>query len=87
MTQVFKIDLDGYYVGPVILQLGENIPNDCVNIKPPNGLYKAKFVNGTWIEGLTQLEIDLINNQPKTKSELDILKETVDQLVLASLMG
>lgn len=75
MKQVYKIDSEGYYVKPMLV---ENTPSNCVEEAPPNGLYKAKFVDGQWVEGLSQSEVDEIKNTPQPKTEIELLKEKQD---------
>jgi hypothetical protein len=56
MKQVFKIDSNGFYVEPVILQDNDKTRSDCVETMPPS-LFKAKFLDGAWVEGATAKEI------------------------------
>ncbi|MCM3763438.1 hypothetical protein [Neobacillus niacini] len=87
MKTVYKIDADGYLLDCVILKPDEKLPEDCVDVPMPEGIFlPAKFENGEWKSTLTQEEIDRLLNSPKIKTELEILKETVDQLVLDNLM-
>jgi hypothetical protein len=83
MKQVFKIDSNGLYVEPVILQDNEKTPMDCVETMPPS-LFKAKFLDGTWVEGATAKEITDIKNVPQPVSELDELKKN-QELMQAAL--
>jgi hypothetical protein len=80
LKQVFRFDENGYFLEPVILKDNETIPNDCTDGRPPNGLYKPKFVDGAWVHGLTQEEIDAIVNVPKPISETELLKKQVADL-------
>lgn len=66
------IDADGFYIGDVLE--GSGVTPD-VTVICPDGLFKAKWNGTEWVEGLTQAEIDAIKNAPKTKTELDIVKE------------
>ncbi|MEH7093930.1 hypothetical protein [Neobacillus vireti] len=86
MKQVFRFDNKGYYVEPVILKDNDVIPPNCTDIEPTGSYFRGKFENGRWIEGATQKEIDDLKNTPIPKSPLEILQETVDQLVLDNLM-
>jgi hypothetical protein len=49
MKQVYKIDIDGYYLEPVIIGDEEKLPDDCVYEQPPS-FYKAKWQYGEWLE-------------------------------------
>jgi len=73
--QVFKIDENGYYIGPIIIRKDEEVPEGCIEVQPPNGLYRAKWVNDEWVEDMTQEEIEAENNKPKepTQDELIML--------------
>jgi hypothetical protein len=53
MKQVYRINELGEYVEPVILQDGEAIPLDCVEVIPTEGLFKAKWDGTTWVESAT----------------------------------
>jgi hypothetical protein len=75
MKQVFRINEIGEYVEPVILRDGDEIPIDCVEDMPTEGLFKAKWNGTAWEEGLTQTEIDAIKNAPVQPSELDNVKK------------
>jgi len=43
MRQVYQIDKIGNYVEPVILSDTEELPEDCVELSPPDGMYKARY--------------------------------------------
>lgn len=75
--QVYKIDNNGFYIEPVILSANENAPNDCIEIQPPQGLYRAKWTGTEWIEDMSQEEIEALNNQPKEPTENEILRDYV----------
>lgn len=83
---VYRFDEQGFYKEPVKLKKDESVPIDCTIIPLPEVNYKPRFVNGEWVEALSQTEIEALKNAPREKSELEILKETVDQLVLDNLM-
>lgn len=63
MTQVFQIDEKGYYVKPVDIIGGGDIPDNCVEVRPPNGLYKAKWDESNWVEGMSHEEIEELRNK------------------------
>lgn len=88
--QVYKINSDGYLVEIYIKDFDENedYPVDFVDSKlgrvltidPPNGLYKPKWTGTEWIEGLTQTEIEELNNvvqEPTTVERLQQLETLV----------
>jgi hypothetical protein len=53
MVEVYRFDSNGIYIEPLQLNDNENIPDDCTEIKPEDGLFKAKFVDGAWVESET----------------------------------
>lgn len=63
MKQVFKFDIDGFYLCPVIIDDNEPIPSDCTNIKPPNGLYKGQFKNNIWVEAEDQSVLNTLKSE------------------------
>jgi hypothetical protein len=83
MKQVVRIDSAGFYVEPVILEDNDKVPSDCVESVPPS-LYKAKYVDGAWVEGASQTEIDALINAPQPVSELEQLKRN-QELMQAAL--
>jgi hypothetical protein len=84
MKQVVRIDSAGFYVEPVILEDNvKEVPSDCVESAPPS-LYKAKYVDGAWVEGASQAEIDALINAPQPVSELEQLKRN-QELMQAAL--
>jgi hypothetical protein len=87
MKQVFRYDENGFYVEPVILQEGEEIPSDCIEKQPQEGLHKAQLVNGEWVETLSQEEINQLLNAPQPLSELDKLKKDQTDLVFTLMMN
>lgn len=87
MKRVFKVASDGLYVEDVLLNDGEAVPHDCTEVEIPEvGLYHPRLVSGKWVEGMPQTEIDALKAHTPPKSELEQLRETVDQLVLDNLM-
>ena len=80
MRQVYEIDKNGYFVKDVILQRDREIPADCVEVRPPQPCYNPRWNGIEWVEEGTPPE-----PQPKPKSQLEILQETVDMLVLDNL--
>jgi len=73
MRKVLKIDINGYFIEDVVLQDNETTPSGCIETPCPDGFYKPKWDGSKWIEGLTQAEIDTLNNQPLEPSEADRL--------------
>jgi hypothetical protein len=78
MKQVYRFNENGFYIEPVLISENDDIPLDCTNIKPNDGLYKAKFINGQWNESLTDDEINAIKNTPIQPTEIETLKAKQD---------
>ncbi|BAD63883.1 hypothetical protein ABC1345 [Shouchella clausii KSM-K16] len=74
MRQFYRIDDDGYYIEPIVLEAVENPKGDTytdpdTGLKyelPPNTVidpfpsdqFRSRFVDGEWIEGATPEEIE-----------------------------
>lgn len=86
LKQVYKIDSNGFYIEPVIIQDNEPIPSNCVEEMPIKGLYKPKQENGKWVEGLTLEEIEAVKNQPQPPNEIEQLKKQQADLVFELMM-
>jgi hypothetical protein len=85
MKQVYEYDINGFFVGVQIVE--DNVlPANCTQTKPPDGLFKAQFVNGTWVETKPQEEIDAILNAPRPKSQLELIQEALDDLILGGAL-
>lgn len=89
MRQVYKIDSQGLYIEPVLLNEGEVLPPECVEVKPVNGLYKHKWNGKEWVEGLPVEEVEEIKNRPaplSSKEENEQLKKRVEEAENAILI-
>lgn len=80
MKQVYRIDNQGFYIEPVILEENDKLTPDCVEEIPTMGLYRAQYVDGRWAEGMPQEEIEAIKNTPQPLAELEQLKKQVADL-------
>lgn len=87
MRQVFQFDANGFLLDPMLVGDDDKIPNDCTDIQPADGFYKAQFVNGTWIEGATQEEIDTIKNTPQPLSDIDQLRKQQADLTFTLMLN
>ncbi|NET38614.1 MAG: hypothetical protein F6K19_42585 [Cyanothece sp. SIO1E1] len=57
----YSIDKDGFFQGQVILSSKKGVdPLLLIETRPPDGLYKAKWIGEGWIEGATLDEIQAI---------------------------
>jgi hypothetical protein len=64
LTKVIRIDENGSFVEDIWINSEDPVPYDCIAIEVPEGLYKPRWLNGEWTEGLSQEEIDAIRNVP-----------------------
>jgi hypothetical protein len=87
LKQVYRIDINGYFIEPVVLDENEEVPSDCVDITPTDGLYKAQFMNGQWGEGMSKNNIDAIKNTPQPLSELEQIKKQQADLTFTLMLN
>lgn len=87
MKQVFRFDSNGFYIEPVILQGNSFTPADCTEIQPQDGLFKGQFVNGAWVEGMADSDIEAIKNAPKPLTELEQIKKQQADLTFTLMMA
>jgi hypothetical protein len=91
MKQVFKFDEEGYFVEPVLIGDKEEVPEGCMDVVIPEGLYRPQWNGAEIVEGLSQLEIDQLHTNapdaPLTYKELlaenKELKERVGSMEFA----
>jgi hypothetical protein len=86
MKQVSKIDGNGLYIEPVILQDNDGI-GDLIDVPVPEGFYHPKWDGNQWVEGLSEEEIDQIKNAPKPMSEIELLKKQQADLTFTLMMA
>ncbi|AST97299.1 hypothetical protein [Shouchella clausii] len=74
MRQFYRIDNDGYYIEPIVLDavekpkgdvytdpetnLSYELPPNTVIDSFPDGLFRPRFLDGKWSEGATEEEIE-----------------------------
>ncbi|PAF08653.1 hypothetical protein CHH65_13780 [Shouchella clausii] len=74
MRQFYRIDDDGYYIEPIVLEAVENpkgdvytdpetglkyeLPPNTVIDSFPDGLFRPRFVDGEWSESASEEEIE-----------------------------
>ncbi|MDO7281745.1 hypothetical protein Q5W88_01175 [Shouchella clausii] len=74
MRQFYRIDDDGYYIEPIVLDAAEEptdnkytdpetglsyeLPPNTVIDSFPDGLFRPRFLEGKWAEGATEEEIE-----------------------------
>ncbi|MBS4200274.1 hypothetical protein KHA93_11595 [Bacillus sp. FJAT-49732] len=78
MKQVYKINSEGFYIEPVIIDEDvEETPENCVELAPSDGMYRPKWTGTEWIEDMSQEEIEALKNAPKPLTEVEQLR--IDQ--------
>ncbi|AMA74010.1 hypothetical protein ACH33_14965 [Aneurinibacillus sp. XH2] len=56
---------------------------DIMEIAPPEGLFRPRWVEGEWTEGLSQQEIDeLTKPKPLTPSDMELLQQENASLIM-----
>jgi hypothetical protein len=81
MRQFYRIDDDGYYIEPIVLDAVENpkgdtytdpdtglkyeLPPNTVIDSFPDGLFRPRFLDGEWSEGATEEEIEEWTRPPE----------------------
>lgn len=80
MRKVIKVDANGLFAEDVILPDNEPTPEGCIDIECPAGFYKPKWTGTAWVEGLTQDQIDAIQNAPTEPTEIELLQAEVARL-------
>lgn len=86
MRQVYRFDENGYFKEPVFINDDEKMPKDCTDFAPPRTLYFPRFIEGKWVNGISEEEIEAIRNPPKMPTELDIIKKQQSDLVFELIM-
>lgn len=92
LKQVYEINEYGYPKEIYVKDFDEEgncteeLAEDIITVDSPNGLYRAKWTGTEWIEGLSQEEIDEINNVPSLPTTEERLQQAEDT-ILFLLMG
>lgn len=60
MKQIYKYDNNGFYLEPVRIEDNTIIPTNCTVTPVPNGLFKARYIAGQWVEGLSDNDISAL---------------------------
>jgi hypothetical protein len=83
-----KIDKDGYFIEDIILNeqpfitqeidgVETQVPHPHYIITKPEGLYRPRFVDGEWVEGLTDSEIETLK-KPQRMAEIQARLHVLD---------
>lgn len=85
MRQVYRFDNDGIYIEPVLLKNNDIMPDDCTEIHPPDGLYRAKFTGTEWVEDMSKEEIDALQDTTKlitTEERVEAIEKALLDIIL-----
>ena len=77
----YEYDENKIYVGTV----NDDDLENTTDIRPSEGLYKAKFTDAEWIEGATQEYIDNINYVPPANPTESERISALEELILTML--
>jgi len=84
MIKVMRVDQDGLFIEDVLLEdLAYEISGDTIQVNDemlivvavPEGMYLPKWDGESWVEGMSQEEIDAIRNVVVEKTEVEVLRE------------
>lgn len=76
--EVQKIDENGFLLfgEQLVVEDGEECPEGYIDAPVPEGLLRPRWINGAFVEGATQQEIDeRLNQPPAPKSPIQQLEE------------
>jgi hypothetical protein len=75
--QVFRIDENGFFVEPVILEATDSTPADCVETSwaYPFAFYKPKWDGHQWVEGGVAPELSPVDAFPSLEQQVEDLKQ------------
>lgn len=85
MKQAIRIDSHGYFIEDVLVEDEFESTREIITDPCENGFYKPMWNGNGWEEGLSEQEIEEIQNQPSLLSELDIIGMQLVQRELESL--
>jgi hypothetical protein len=85
MKHLYEVDENGFFVRDVHLSDVQEIPPNCVETFLPNGMFSPKYVDGAWVNGLTDDEIDLLMGRDllttKAKKDAELNKACQDAIL------
>jgi len=58
MLQGYVIDSNGYFIEDYIIADGEDYPSSVVTVEMDGSLHSPRFVDGIWVEGLSQEDLN-----------------------------
>lgn len=95
--QIYEVDKSGHIKEIHLKEFNENgecideLAENMIQIRPPNGLYRPRLIGIEWVEDMTQEEIEELYNYVKEPSENEILQDYIldidYKLILMELGG
>lgn len=85
MKEFYLIDENGFYKGTTLLPDDTVDTDTMVSVPLPAGLHRYKFDRSakTWVEGLTQEEINVLPAVPLSDSQrIDLIQKALDSLLM-----
>ncbi|MBD8026411.1 hypothetical protein H9636_07035 [Ureibacillus sp. Re31] len=83
---VHRFDDNGFYMEDLFVPGDQPIPSDCTTLPLPQPIYKPQFVNGQWIDAITEEELEAIKN-PKPNLTLEERVKQLEAVVNSMLLG
>lgn len=85
MKQVFRFNKYGFFVEPILIDDGEEIPVDCTEVPLPQPSWKPRWNGKEWEETITQEELDKMYKPqpplPSTKERLEALENAMIDII------
>lgn len=78
--KAIKIDANGLYVEDVLIEESYEQDSNIITVHCPDGFYLPKWNGTTWEEGMTQNEIETLNNAPKLITDSDRIASVEEAL-------
>jgi hypothetical protein len=88
IKQVSRIDGEGFFVEPVIIDEKDPVSPDLIEIPVPEGFYKPRWDGTQWVEGLTPEEIEELKRLHQPQPSEEVLKQRLEvaELAIVGLM-
>lgn len=71
--KLLKINSNGMFLEDLIVEEKPQNMSNLIETPCPSGFYHPKWDGENWVEGLTQEEIDELNNQPQEPTENEMI--------------
>jgi hypothetical protein len=87
MIQVYRIDSNGYFIEPVVLDENEEVPSDCVGCNSTRWIIQGTIFKWSMGGRMSQKDIDAIKNTPEPLSELEQIKKQQADLTFTLMIN